>query len=186
MMKALVGILASCLLVLGACTTGSVGDDVNVGDDSNEDTDEILCTTSFSLTGTYTISDPKPTTVTGCWPIGSWSFSPTVTSNNCTPSPTPDGNYTFTVARDTTSAEPDFDWLYSYPADPTAELHVSSGGGGLCEATLLIYSTDGKQVFNFHPALPDLNLDGLADGTIDGNGTFEIHTKDQRSVPDPV
>ena len=56
--------------------------------------------------------------------------------------------------------------------DPTATVSVSSSAGGVCEGILLIYSADGKQVWNLHPALHP-------DSTIDGLGDFETHSTNQ-------
>ena len=172
-------------LFLGGCTTGSAGDDVIIPGDDSQSVDQITCQTEMALSGTWTEGYPKPTSITGCWPVGTWSFSGSVLNNDCTPAPTVPSNFTFTVTRDTSAAEPDYEWLFDYPADPTAEIKVTSGGGGLCEGTLSIYATsDGKGVYTLKPALPDTNLDGLADGTIAGHGTYQLHTTDQRPMPE--
>jgi hypothetical protein len=87
--------------------------------------------------------------------------------------------YQFRVDRDTTAAEPDLTWLYTavMPADPTARLSVSSGGGGLCSGHYEIFlSADGFTVLNMTPSLQ-------AGGIIDGFAVYEIHTTDQRPQP---
>jgi hypothetical protein len=177
-MKRLAGILSTSVIVLGvaACDTGSAGggDDLN-GDDSIED--EITCMADLDITGTFTQSALPPSPDTGCWPIGTWTFQQSIVSNDCSPTPTP-ASQQFRVDRDTASAEPDFTWIYTYLTDPSAntDLSVTSGGAGLCEGILKIFSDDGKSVWNLHPMLQ-------ADLSLIGNGTFEVHTRDQRPPP---
>src|SRR6185436_5283364 len=78
-MKRLVGIFAIVVLAT-ACDTGSVGDD---GDDGSAD--EILCMAELGVTGTFAESATQPIDVQGCWPIGTWTFTTTIVSNDCTP-----------------------------------------------------------------------------------------------------
>jgi len=165
---------ASLFAFVGACTTGSVGDDQNPGDDTPQDM--ITCQTDMALVGNLTPSDPQPAEIQGCWPIGTWSFSPTVTSNTCPTAPSLLGTYSFTGERDLASADPDYDWIFTVTSpsgDPTASVHVSSGGGGLCSGSVMVYSADGLSVLNLSPALQ-------AGGTINGQGVYEMHTQDQR------
>jgi hypothetical protein len=174
-MKRLAGILSIAALGLGlaACDTGTAGDDVQ-GDDTE---DRITCMADLDLTGSFAIGYPQPAEISGCWPIGTWTFTATVVNNTCTDTPTLEPSYAFRVDRDTGSADPDYMWLYSITSPAQGDAHnavkVSSGGGGLCEGGMQIYSSDGKQEWNLHPSLN-------ADASLDGIGTFQIHTTDVR------
>jgi hypothetical protein len=173
-MKKIVGILVSTITALGlaACDTGSAGDDVQ-GDDAVDD--EITCDAALSITGTFVESVPIPVGRTGCWPVGTWTFNSTVVSNDCSPAPTP-AQQQFTVERDLAAEQPDYTFIYTYvtdPSDTTHRLSVSGDGGGLCEGQLELFSDDGLSVWNLHPTLQ-------LGGVLDGQGTFEVHTRDQR------
>jgi hypothetical protein len=125
-----------------------------------------LCQASFQLSGTFTPgTTPRPTDpdtgapLTGCWPIGTWTFTATVTDNKCAARPTVLPSYSFVVAR-----APD-------PNDPTAtdtiqtmmsttsvgslqyHLAMSSNGQG-CEGSFELGSADGKDYWNMKPTLP--------------------------------
>ena len=173
-MKRLVGIFA-ILVLASACDVGGA-DDGDDGDDGPED--RITCMAELSVTGTFAMSAPQPIDVQGCWPVGTWTFSTAVVSNDCTPAPTLLPSYQFRVDRDTTAAEPDLTWIYTAvtPSDPTADVSVTSGGGGLCSGHFNIYSADGLTVWNLTPALQ-------LGGAINGNGMYEVHTLDQRPEP---
>jgi hypothetical protein len=169
---------ASLIAFAGACTTGAVGDDVPGDDGGGDDSsDRITCEAAVTLSGTM-VAETQPAEVIGCWPVGTWTFSPTLGTNTCPTPPPLLGTYAFTGERDLTSAEPDFTWIFTVtaPNDPTAHVGVSSGGGGLCSAAMMVYSADGKTVTNLHPALGE-------GGVLTGNGTYEVHTTDQRPAP---
>jgi len=173
-MRTIAGILGSCIFALGlaACDTGSAGDDVQ-GDDAVDD--EITCEAMLSITGTFAESTPIPVGRTGCWPVGTWTFNSTVVSNDCSPSPTP-GQQQFRVDRDTTAEQPDYTFIYTYLTDPTDTTHrlsVAGDGGGICEGQLEVYNDDGLEIWNLHPTMQ-------LGGVLDGQGTFEVHTVDQR------
>jgi hypothetical protein len=172
---------ASIFAFTAACTTGSVGgDDGPPGDDGiDPNEDRITCQAEITLAGTLVPSDPQPLEIQGCWPIGTWNFAPTVTTNTCATPPPLLPTYSFVGERDLASAEPDYTWVFTVtePAgDPTADVGVSSGGGGLCTGALMVFSADGLSVANLHPALQ-------VGGIITGQGTYEVHTKDQRPPP---
>ena len=175
-MKRFAGILSVSLLA--ACTAGSVdgGDDVGGGDDDIEDA--ITCMSDLAITGTMAQSVTPPVGTTGCWPVGTWTFQPSIASNDCSPAPTP-AQQVFRVDRDTASPEPDFTWIFTYvtnPTDPYAKISMGSGGAGECEGTLKLFSADGLSTWNLHPMLNE-------DLTIIGGGTYEVHTRDQRPPP---
>lgn len=156
--------LATALTALALGCDGSVG----------QEDDELLCSTQFTVSGTAVL-ETKPADVSGCWPVGTWTFTLAQTANSCNPMPTPLGQYQIRIERDLAAEEPDHTFLYHYqtdPADATATVSVSSSAGGVCEGILLLYSADGKQVWNLHPALHP-------DSTIDGLGDFETHSTNQ-------
>jgi len=45
------------------------------------------CTAQFTTAGTFAYSTPPPTGYTGCWPIGTWTFTATRVMNDCSPEP---------------------------------------------------------------------------------------------------
>lgn len=163
--------VGSVAALLGGCDPGSV--------DDGQTADELLCSATLTMTGTFAIGTPQPAEISGCWPIGTWTFAAAVGEHDCGSAPTPLAEYQFRVDRDEASADPDYTWIYTYvtdPADTTADVSVTSGGGGLCEGILIVYSADGKTVWNMHPALQ-------ADGTLNGTGDYELHTTSQVPAP---
>jgi hypothetical protein len=174
-MKRLAGCFGLALIALAsACTTGSVdGDDTGpVGDDEE---DEILCQTDLDVAGTFTVSDAQPAEIVGCWPIGTWTWQATVTSNNCAQTPALLPSYSFRGERDLSADDPNYAWdfIITAPNDPLATVGVQSGGGGQCSAGLLYYTADGHGTYSLHPAIQD-------DGSLIGHGTYQQHTLDQR------
>ena len=159
--------VGSVAALLGACDPGSV--------DDGQVTDELVCSAGLTMAGTFVVGTPKPIEINGCWPIGTWTFTATVGEHDCTAAPTPLAEYQIRVDRDLTNEDPDYSWLYTYVTDPndtTAHIGVTSGGGGLCEAELMLYADEGKTVWNLHPALQ-------ADSTLTGLGDYEEHTLTQ-------
>lgn len=160
-------VLFALLLMAAAagCDPGSVG----------SEQDEIVCSAQMNITGTFAIGAPQPAEISGCWPIGTWTFQLAVADHNCSAAPTPLAEYQIRVDRDVASEDPDYTWIYTYVTDPndtTAHVGVTSGGGGLCEAEVILYQDDGLTVWNLHPALQ-------ADMTLTGLGDYEEHTVNQ-------
>jgi hypothetical protein len=148
------------------CDPGSV---------ENDTEDELLCASTLNITGTFAIGDPQPAEISGCWPIGTWTFALAVGEHNCAAAPTPLPEYQIRVDRDLASEDPDYVWLYTYvtdPSDMTADISVTSGGGGLCEAEVMLFQDGGKTVWNLHPALQ-------ADRSLTGLGDYEEHSQNQ-------
>jgi hypothetical protein len=175
-MKRLAGITSASLLALTVgCTAGSVGGDDIAGDDVPPSTDETLCRAELTLQGTYTITDPQPEEIIGCWAVGNWDFQATVVNNTCDGPPELAATYSFTIERDLAAPDPNYDFIYTVtsPQDPFARLNVQSGGGGICTGVLTLYNADGKGITNLHPAQQ-------TGGAINGHGYWEIHTQDQR------
>jgi hypothetical protein len=159
----------SAAALLAGCDPGSVGDD------DGQVTDELLCSAELTTTGTFTVGTPKPAEINGCWPIGTWTFTVAVGAHDCSAAPTPLAQYQIRVDRDLTAEDPDYTWIYSYLTDPndmTANVSVTSGGGGLCEGIVMVYANDGKTVWNMHPGLQ-------ADNSLTGAGEYEEHTVNQ-------
>ncbi len=141
---------------------------------------ELACAAPVSITGSFSMEAAQPNEISGCWPIGTWSFSITVGDGDCGDVPAPLATYAVRFERDLSANQPDYEWISTYltdPSDTSAHVSVTSGGGGLCEGNIQIYSADGRAVWNLHPALQ-------ADGSITGQGEFMRYTSDQRPQPD--
>ncbi|MBK9029929.1 MAG: hypothetical protein IPL61_01070 [Myxococcales bacterium] len=149
--------------LIGGCD-GSVADDG----------DQLICSAQLAHVGT-TVLEAQPVGISGCWPVGTWTFTTTVTANACGSTPMPLAQYQIKIERDLAAEEPDHTFIYSYltdPADTTAAVSVTSGGGGECEGEVLLFSPDGRKVWNMHPALQ-------ADGSLTGIGDYEEHSTSQ-------
>ena len=162
-------------LMTTACGVGSDG-----GGTSSDDPDVvagITCRTDFKLTGTFVAGTPArpidPDTgqpMTGCWPVGTWTFTATVDTeamekHPCATAPTPLAEYKFSVAR---TEDPNAGGLvesYTWMGDQASlfKLSVSEGGGGDCEGDLELYSADNTEYWNMHPALTDPMIFGFAE-----------------------
>lgn len=162
-MKCIAGMLG--IAGLAACDTGSLSEG-----------GMALCKDDFDLAGTFTVETPQPAEISGCWPIGLWSFAATRREGTCTSSPAPLPNYQL---RYTTVGGDIYEWTGSYvtdPADVDAEVSVSSGGGGLCEGSLTLYGAGGTDRWILRPALQ-------AGGVLNGFAEFERFSDDVRPGP---
>ena len=142
----------------------------------NTDPNALLCAAPVTITGTFSQEAEQPAEIAGCWPIGTWSFTVAVGEGDCGQVPAPLTNYAIRFERDTSADQPDYVWISSYLTDPNdawVEVSVTSGGGGLCEADVQIYSADGTALWNLHPALQ-------ADDTLNGQGEYMLYSGDQR------
>jgi hypothetical protein len=162
----------------GGPDTGGPG----TGSEDHNMTLGIVCNSAFKITGTFTAGTPgRPTDettgepITGCWPIGTWTFTASVdTENNeCTPAPTVLAGYSFRV-----DGMDDGDGIVrSYMnlgalGDLQYHLSVSSNGQG-CEGNFEIGSADGKQYWNLQPVLPN-----DAPAMIAGHGDYSLYNAD--------
>nr|MBA3457703.1 hypothetical protein [Deltaproteobacteria bacterium] len=81
------GALVLLGLSVGAC---GVGDDSDIpeSDDRNEALG-IVCEATMDITGTFVAGTPgRPAEVpTGCWPVGTWTFTATIAENACPTAP---------------------------------------------------------------------------------------------------
>jgi hypothetical protein len=132
----------------------------------------VLCTTQLTMAGTWTIGNPVPTGYPGgCWPDGDWKFTVTLGTSDCATAPAIEQSYDFKVTEDM-----DYNDTVTYTNDPNnmyVTAHISTDGGGVCGGQFLIYSADGKTVYNLHPVTH-------ADNTIDGMGDIKVYDTDQR------
>jgi hypothetical protein len=130
----------------------------------------ILCESQVRLAGHLEASTPRPSDVSGCWPVGTWTFAATVESSDCAAPPALDPEYSLSVSRDADHVESYL--LRDAPGRGAVKVKVSSGGGGLCEGGLQIYSPDGKTLINLKPTLH-------ADGSVTGHGEVERYATAQ-------
>jgi hypothetical protein len=132
----------------------------------------LLCTSYFTISGTYTPGNPKPLDFVGaCWPDGDWKFSLTITSSDCATAPHIESQYYFKVVEDT-----DYNDTITYMNDPAnmyVTTKVAADGGGVCGGQFLIFSADGKTLWNLHPVMH-------ADNSLDGMGDIKVYDVDQR------
>jgi hypothetical protein len=158
---------ASLALVLFACTAGDPATNNTIG---------RTCSAALSITGTFAQTTPPPTepngsAFTGCWPIGTWTFSATVGTSDCTDSPMLAASYSFrgTEGSDE-NGDPTEDFAYSDPSAHTI-VKVTAAGNGACEGELDLFSPDGLKEWDFAPWLM-----GTA---ISGEGAYNEYTTDQ-------
>jgi hypothetical protein len=133
-----------------------------------------LCTSVLSFAGNYVQGNPPPSDLEGgCWPDGTWTFTANVDSTDCAAgmAPTVQPQYVFQVTQDD-----DFNMTIVYQTDPTnmnISLKISGGDGAVCTGAFLIFSSDGKTIWNLRPALQP-------DNTLNGHGDIQVWDADQR------
>ncbi len=161
-------------LVLGAC---GVGDEAAESDDRNEQLG-IVCNATFKTTGTWAPTAPtRPADNTGCWPVGTWTFTATIDENECANAPALLPQYQFKVER---AVNPDplkddgleetVTWLGANTVK-VRKVDVSEIASG-CQAGVELFSMDGKQFWNMRPHL-------APNGTMDGFGEYALYDSDQ-------
>jgi hypothetical protein len=132
----------------------------------------LLCTATLSISGSYTRAAAPPTDFPGgCWPDGDWTFTATITANECATAPKLESPYKFHVVEDL-----DYNDTITYTNDPAnmyVTAKVAGGEGGVCTGAFLIFSADGKTLWNLRPAVQ-------ADNSINGQGDIKIYDVDQR------
>ena len=133
-----------------------------------------ICTSQTSFTGTFTPGNPPPAdSESGCWPDGTWTFTASITSTDCPAgqAPTVESQYSFLVVEDA-----DYNQTITYQNDPTSTnftAKISGGDGGLCTGNILLFSTDGRTIWNLQPVLQ-------ADNSLNGMGDIQVWDADQR------
>lgn len=139
-----------------------------------------VCTTSLTVTGSFVQSKAPPvhedgTPYTGCWPIGTWTFSAAIEASpaDCSTAPALLSQYQFKVD-EMLDADGIPYQVNTYMTDPTVRhrVKVSQGGDGLCEGELNLFSADGKEVWIIKPEL-------YADLRLGGDGEYQLYNSDQ-------
>jgi hypothetical protein len=182
-------LLLAALTAAAGCGVG--GDDgggtTPPGDDQPGPVDNAeVCSASFAITGTFARDNATPpptdpetgTPLTGCWPIGAWTFTASVASNMCSAAPAVLASYSFTVKR---TAAPDGGNDTVQTIENTTpnmgslkyHLAMSSNGQG-CEGHFEFGSADGTQYWNMTPTLPK----DLTATAITGGGDYVLYKKD--------
>ena len=138
-----------------------------------------ICTAQLKVTGNFVQSKAPPlhedgTPYTGCWPIGTWTFSATLEMNGCSTAPQLLNQYQFKVDEMLDPTDGNYYQVNTYMTDPTVRhrVKVSQGGDGLCEGELDLFSSDGKQVWILKPEL-------YADNHLGGDGEWAMYHEDQ-------
>jgi hypothetical protein len=157
-----VGILAGITLSLAA--TGCVGGALSGDENRNEL--GIQCEAALRLEGSFTATQAQPADVFGCWPVGTWRFTATVTQTDCSAAPALEQEYTFEVTRD---AEEAYHIAFvNNPSSPFLKMKVSGDGGGMCSGGFEIFSADSRTVTNLKPMLQ-------ANGILAGHGEVIVY-----------
>jgi hypothetical protein len=162
-----------CALIFGTgCLVES--DAPPVGADPNG----RICNTQLAVTGTFVQSKAPPvyedgTPYTGCWPIGTWTFSASITEGDCQQEPALLPQYQFKVDEEL-DADGEPYQVNTYMTDPSQRhrVKVSQGGAGLCEGELNLFSADGKEVWIIKPGLYE-------DLSLKGSGEYSLYGDDQ-------
>jgi hypothetical protein len=192
------GITSLLGLTIVACTSGSspgggggTSDGGYKGPPSEAGISQegIVCSTFYSSSGTFVpnTADPPPANFTGCWPIGAWTFSLTVSTDTtmgggvdtCATAgkePTALTKYQFTG---TTSMDANGDPIENFSYTPqsgdpnvNSTIKVTEGGSGLCEGDVELYDSTGTKVWSLNP---ELN----ADNSVTGKAEFDLYGADQ-------
>lgn len=134
----------------------------------------LICQATLSISGTYTQGNAPPADYEPgtCWPDGMWTFTATVTDSDCQNTPSLEPQYQFQVVEDA-----DFNDTITYVTDPNnmnITTKISGGDGAICVGAFLIFSADGKTIYNLRPALQ-------ADNSLNGQGDIQVYDADQRN-----
>lgn len=161
-------------LSVGAC---GVGEDEYTPPEDYGDRNEqlgVICDATFNITGTFVAGTPaRPAEIpTGCWPVGTWTFTASVADNACPAAPAVLPSYRFTVGREMD----DLGWVdtYSWSGDIAAvrRLKVTEGGAGDCEGGLELFSADGTEFWNMKPSQEG--------GVLGGSGEYAKYNQNAR------
>lgn len=180
-----VGVCALLGLMAAACGVGDSGASADASSDDPDVAAGITCTARFNLTGTVVLGTPTrpidPVTslpMTGCWPVGTWTFTATVDTSDvpvhpCETPPTVLPQYQFRVDRTLLPDGTGLNETYTYLGDMAmlGHLKVSSGGGGECEGGLELWSVDNKMFWNLKP--------DQTETTIAGHGDYAVYKDPQ-------
>jgi hypothetical protein len=169
-----------CLIGGPGSESGEEGEEEDEGEvlPTGVDVSGRVCNTKLTVTGSFVQSMAPPlnedgSTYTGCWPIGTWTFSAALGQSDCSSQPAVLPQYQFRV-----DSEIDADGIKyqsnHYMTDPSVRhrVKVSQGGDGLCEGELNLFSADGKEVWILKPEL-------YADKHLGGDGEYTLYNSDQ-------
>ncbi|HEU4733255.1 MAG TPA: hypothetical protein VFT22_35425 [Kofleriaceae bacterium] len=149
----------------------------------------IVCTGSFTITGTFAPADTPPRPIDpetsmpilGCWPVGTWTFSAQLAESDCAAPPSVLPSYSFKLDKiEGTDGQGFVDQITNMTDIGSMQVHlaVSSNGQG-CEGNFELGSADGKDYWHMQPSL--LNPINPADPpttTITGNGDYDEYSAD--------
>lgn len=216
MTKAGAFLFASMFVV--AC---GVGDEGSNNEPTNPNPNRLKCSAAVTVSGTFqeSTTNPRPldplgpdgeagtaddntTTIGGCWPVGTWTFTATVDSTSdvvditgdgvgdrCgevsgTSPPTFESSYSFKVER---TEDPNSDGLvetYQYLGSSPGfvSVHVSEGGGGDCEGIVEFKNSDATQWWTFNPTICTSANCTPASNSIAGSGDFTTYLDPQQDL----
>jgi hypothetical protein len=161
--------------LLGACGVG----DPQADTDNRDEQLGIVCNATFTTTGSFVAAAPtRPVDNTGCWPVGTWTFTAKIDQNECDQAPSVLASYQFKVDR-AVNPDPTKDegYVESYAMMSSTsplmlrKLSVSEIASG-CQAGVELFSADGTQFWNMRPLLSK-------DGTISGFGEYALYDSNQ-------
>ena len=153
-------VLFATLVSTAACGVGNDPGGTNGGSDDRTKLG-VQCSASFKVTGTFVqaatparpIDPDTGAPITGCWPVGTWTFSATVDQNACPNAPTVLPSYSFKVDRvDDGNGFQETITSMTTTGNLRYHLAMSSNGQG-CEGHFELGSPDGKDYWNFQPTL---------------------------------
>lgn len=166
-----------CALIL---STGCLVESAGGGDDGPKVDDMLgrICTVTLKTEGTFAQSKEPPvhddgTPYTGCWPIGTWTFTASIVEGDCENQPSLLPQYQFKVDEMFDDDGNPYQ-VNTYMTDPSVRhrVKVSQGGDGLCVGELNLWSADGKEVWILKPSL-------YADLHLGGEGEYQLYHDDQ-------
>jgi hypothetical protein len=163
----LAGISALFILATGC----GVGDDGSTMPDPNG----RQCTATLTTHGTFApdTANAAPMGWATCWPVGTWTFTASVGTTDCSPAPTPAAQYVMKgIVEPDQNGDPAPVMTFVGDASMRPIAKYSDGGSGLCEGELDLYSTDGKTAWLLKP---ELN----ADNSLTGDGEYGVFSTDQ-------
>ena len=172
-------------LFAAACGVGDDGDTDKPLEQIDPNPNKVRCSAAFKTQGTFTPKAPlKPADVSGCWPVGTWTFTATIDGNaevldvdkdgvgdRCQGAAAPKlaASYSFVVDRTPDPLDEGWTETYTYTGDTAIHsLHVvkvSEGGGGECEGAVELVSADKKQYWVLKPSLLRGSLGGFGEYT---------------------
>jgi len=146
------------------------------GVDQRLDDLDIICETTFILSGTFTESRAQPADQNGCWEVGEWVVNWDVDFAGCTPAPELADSFKYEGVRGSSNDGDNIDSGFTFLNEPNNQrvhLKVTSASDGLCHANFEHYGDKGNNnvLISFNPTLE-------ADGTLSGEGSWALYRDD--------